>query len=183
MEDLSMRSKHLLMSLGLTLLTVSGSPVLAAATGHGLTAGQIQKVKNLGLKLVVPGYLPAGFKLTKFEADKSSGADDKLVPFYNLIYRGPGQQEFYLCGGQTCSWGADNTGAAKVAVSNPLFSPLTLFRYKKNAVFSYNTAHAMTLKGGTNYEYGSPYADADETKMSPVSEAESAKIIQGLKLL
>ncbi len=179
--------RHLIafsLAAGLALATTLATfPEQAqAAANHGLNAGQINKIRSLGLKVVVPGYLPAGFKLSKFDSGMDEMGNDQKSPYYHIAYVGPKNQSFYLCGGETCSWGADNEGAqSRKTLNHALFSRLTLFRYVFENRVSYNTAHEMSLKAGGKYEYGSP--DNPESGQSALPEAENVKVLNGLRLL
>lgn len=170
---------------GLSLASLLGSlpeNAIAASAAHGLNASQIGRIRGMGLKVLVPGYLPAGFKYLQLDEGMTEADENRQTPFYRLVYQGPKNQSFYICGGETCSWGADNTWAqTRKAVKHSLFSRLTLFRYVSENKVSYNTAHEMSLKGGGNYEYGSP--ENLESGQSALPEAENLKVINGLKLL
>lgn len=172
------------MAAGLALATALATlPEQAqAAAAHGLSAAQISKIRSLGLKVVVPGYLPAGFKFSKFDSGMDEMGNGQKSPYYHIAYIGPKKQSFYICGGETCSWGADNQGAqSRKTIHHALFSRLTLFRYVFENKVSYNTAHEMSLKAGGKFEYGSP--DAPDSGQSALPEAENVKVLNGLKQL
>ncbi|MEZ0372119.1 MAG: hypothetical protein ACAI44_23725 [Candidatus Sericytochromatia bacterium] len=158
-----------------------------AAAVHGLNSSQIRAVRSLGLKLLVPGYLPPGFRLVDFQtwADRR-GSDNHKAFAYNMVYRGPGKQDFYLCGGEPCGGCSDNSRAPKhLELKHPLFEYLTLYYWgpikkgDEQIPVEYSTSHGMILKGGHNYSFTSP---SDET-MKAMPESEVIRVLKHLVLL
>ncbi len=65
---------------------------LAAATfanpGPGLSSAQRKKLTNLHMRIIVPGYLPAGYRVSSVEVTKGDG--------YTIDYKGPKGGEFII---------------------------------------------------------------------------------------
>jgi hypothetical protein len=66
------------------------------------TATQRQALKKCGVGLVLPSWLPPGFKMATFNLKDCS---ESRFPGYEMTYKGPSQCEFSLYG-QNGGWGA-----------------------------------------------------------------------------
>jgi len=84
-----MYSSRCLAFLSLCLLW---APVAHAEPG--LDAAQLAKLKKFGPKVVVPAFVPPGFKVGQVKVD----IDPRFGNSYNLIYNGPNQARFTVQG-------------------------------------------------------------------------------------
>lgn len=84
--------------LSLAILVSGINANVAAAQ----TATQQQALKRCGVGLVLPGWLPPGFKMAAF---KLSDCSESRFPGYEVTYKGPSQCEIEL-GGQNGGFGA-----------------------------------------------------------------------------
>ena len=97
------------------------------------TATQKQALKKCGVGLVLPSYLPPGFKMSSF---KLNGCPPNRFQGYDATYTGPNQCKFTF-GGSNGGWGAPGPVRAW-KVKTKLFGTVILEEYENEA-------------GGSNY--------------------------------
>lgn len=71
--------------------------LLWVSTGYadpGLDASQLAKLKKFGSKVVIPAFVPPGFKVAQVKVD----LDPRFGNSYNIIYSGPNRARFTVQG-------------------------------------------------------------------------------------
>lgn len=113
--------------LTLSVLSLGCLLVLASPLQRPSVANQIrpsnQEAKELqkcGVALVMPGYLPEGFKLSSFTQDQCPGR----MSGYEAIFKGPNRCEFQIRGSNG-GWGAPGP-IRQWKFRSPLLGPVTL---------------------------------------------------------
>lgn len=69
-------------------LLVGLAATALANPGPGLSSAQRKKLTNLHMRIIVPGYLPAGYRVASVEVTKGDG--------YTIDYKGPNGGEFII---------------------------------------------------------------------------------------
>ena len=103
---------------------------LAAASGHRLSAAQIQKLRSSGVPLVVPGYVPAGYVPSEIKInDKHSQlCHDKN---YRIIYKSA-KKESFMIEGNVCGVGGPEGNDMQMQIYNKFFGSIDLARWGPN---------------------------------------------------
>lgn len=97
---------------------------------------EAKALKKCGVALVMPGYLPEGFKLSSFKQDQCP----RRMSGYEAIFKGPNRCEFSISGSNG-GWGAPGP-IRQWKFRSPLLGPITLEEWDGSMV---------TGGGGANY--------------------------------
>ena len=138
------------------------------------TATQKQALKKCGVALVLPSYLPPGFKMTSFKLDNCPYYRHQR---YQATYEGPSQCEFRL-GGSNGGWGAPGP-VREWQVKTKLFGTVVLEEWESIRGKSHNDliAAAITPPYFKSYpETGYVYNFSCKNKLFNVNDAK--KILQ-----
>jgi hypothetical protein len=81
---------------------------------------EAKELKKCGVALVMPGYLPEGFKLASFTQDQCPGR----MSGYVAVFKGPNRCEFEISG-RNGGWGAPGP-IRQWQFRSPLLGPVTL---------------------------------------------------------
>jgi hypothetical protein len=92
------------------------------------TATQKQALKKCGVALVLPTYLPPGFKMSSFQLDNCPYRQHQG---YDATYTGPNQCEFGFSGAN-CGWGAPGP-VREWKVKTKLFGTVILAEFEGEA--------------------------------------------------
>jgi hypothetical protein len=87
-----MSRKVIEFAAAITLVATSVAvPTVAKSQTAGLTSTQQANLKSLGIKIVVPRYIPQGFQVTKISTEpcRSAGVCRVGQPSYKITYRSP----------------------------------------------------------------------------------------------
>lgn len=166
-----MRHRFFLLLL-CTLCGLALADSTAPASAAGLKAADASKLKKLGVKIVIPTYLPAGFTLKSLQVEPKGNYGKS----YTLEYSGAGQQSFrvLMC---TEGYGGTPPGDQEQSFTNPLFGKARLnwsaaTRSFPNSIFV--TDWVSQVRGKT------PVYRVDGKDVSP---EEAIKIAESLRLL
>jgi hypothetical protein len=142
------------------------------------TATQKQALKKCGVALVLPSYLPPGFKTTSF---KLNNCPYHRHQGYYVTYKGPNQCEFSL-GGSNGGWGAPGP-VREWKVKTKLFGTVILAEFEGEAGGSnYLVADATNTPYFKSYpETGYIYAFECKNKIFNVNDAK--RILQSSALV
>jgi hypothetical protein len=113
------------------------------------TATQKQALKKCGVALVLPSYLPPGFKMTSF---KLNNCPYHRHQGYQATYEGPSQCEFRL-GGSNGGWGAPGP-VREWQVKTKLFGTVVLEEWEGEAGGS-----NVLVAGATDTPYFNSYPE------------------------
>jgi hypothetical protein len=154
---------------------------LAAASGHRLSAAQIQKLRSSGIPLVVPGYVPAGYVPSEIKVynDTSGLCHGKS---YLIIYKSAKKESFSI-EGNVCGVGDGGSDVPdmQMQIYNKFLGSIWLDRRGPNdqrksnyiAITDYYKSRLYRIDSPGQYAYNS----------LRVAGPEIIKIIQNLRPL
>jgi hypothetical protein len=103
---------------------------------------EAKELKKCGVALVMPGYLPEGFKLTSFKQDPCP----RRMSGYEAVFKGPNRCEIRITG-RNGGWGAPGP-IRQWKFRSPLLGPVTLEEWDgsmSNRLGDANYLNAMVL--------------------------------------
>jgi hypothetical protein len=104
----------------------SGSFQLAAGSGSGLSAAQIRKLRSSGIPLIVPGYVPPGYFVSKVKV-----ARGPAMPLYEITYKKSSGESFTMTGNDY-GLSPPTESDMSMPIPNPVFGSILLDRYGPN---------------------------------------------------
>lgn len=107
-------------SLGCVLILTPPVQLPSAANQPRPGNQETKELKKCGVALVMPGYLPEGFKLSSFKQDQCPGR----MSGYEAIFKGPNRCEFRISGANG-GWGAPEP-VRQWKFRSQLLGPVTL---------------------------------------------------------
>jgi hypothetical protein len=107
-------------TLGCLLVMAPPMQLSSAANQQRPGYKEAKELKKCGVALVMPGYLPEGFKLSSFKQDPCPGR----MSGYEAIFKGPNRCEFTIRGSNG-GWGAPGP-IRQWKFRSPLLGPVTL---------------------------------------------------------
>lgn len=159
--------------LGFALLTLLIKPDIASAQ----TAAQRQVLKRCGVGLVLPGWLPPGFKMTAFKLENCS---ESRFPGYETTYAGPSQCEIRM-NGQNGGFGDAGLLRREWRVKTTLFGIIVLQELKRGNTNNDLQAALWDMPYFKSYpKTGYIFNFSCESKLFSVNDAK--KILEGLAL-
>ena len=152
-------------------------PALATPS-HGLSPDKVKLLKALNMKIVVPGYIPAGFSVYNVSAtiETESGGNG---PSYNILYgSNKSNQSFCI---EACSGGiGDITGDFDdIKVKSLTLGDIYMCAFKDGTKI---TQWITYTEKGPFYRFNTPNKDQGLYE-KPISKDEAIKIIKSLKYL
>jgi hypothetical protein len=138
------------------------------------TATQKQVLKKCGVGLVLPGWLPPGFRMAQFRLENCSAS---RFPGYEITYKGPSQCEIRM-NGQNGGFGDAGLLRREWQVKTKLFGTVVLQELEQGSKSNSLNAKLWDMpyfqfypKTGYIYEFGC------ENKLFNVNDAK--KVLQG----
>lgn len=146
---------------------------------HGLKAEQLQKLRSLGIKVMVPGYVPKGFTVYSVYTTINPGKGPGSGPSYTIAYTGTDAKMFAI---EAVSGGIGGPPADRtVNVTHPQWGNWPLLiqdRHRKKPFYL-----SEWIGQGPFYHVMSPAIVNRKLQPQSVTEAEMIKIMQGLYYL
>ena len=182
--------KHLFLSCALLLTPVQAGAAqepaqalaapfqLAAASGHRLSAAQIQKLRSSGVPLVVPGYVPAGYVVKDILIETSDLCGGSKS--YTIFYMGA-KNENFLITGNACGIGGGTESDMFMQIANKFFGAIGLERFGPND--QRNSNYISTFYYRNKIYYIGSFGAFREAGSLRVPGPEIIKIIQNLRPL
>ncbi len=143
-----------------------------------LTGEQQKQLKQLGIKVILPTYLPAGFKVTQVEAHKKQNSQDPTdYSYYTVTYLGPKN---------TCIEAGD--GYQTLWIANPSKRQLDTKLGKVEIVFgkyrrSETIQHWASIGKGSNVIFTGGKVAGGRDICLPVSQAEFNQVLKSAAVL
>ena len=145
---------------------------LAANTvQHRLSSAQIAKLRSSGVPVIVPGYLPSGFYVSRIDVKKD------MAPglMYEIVYRRANGEEFWL-EGNAAGFGGEMADMT-MDIPNPVLGTLNLERHGPND--QRNSSYVATFSyRGKGYYFGS-----DSHRGLRIAGPDVINILKGLRVI
>jgi hypothetical protein len=144
---------------------------------------EAKELKKCGVALVMPGYLPEGFKLSSFKQDPCPGR----MSGYDAVFKGPNRCEFKI-GGSNGGWGAPGP-IRQWKFRSPLLGPVTLEEWNgsmsnQGGGANYLNAMVIPLEGPVLSAYPKAGYVFNFSCYGKLFSPESARrIIMGVKII
>ncbi|MEZ0372576.1 MAG: hypothetical protein ACAI44_26020 [Candidatus Sericytochromatia bacterium] len=149
---------------------------LAAAATQGLSPEQIRQLKALGIKIMLPSYIPKGYKVYSVFAETVPGKSLGSGPRYTVNYTGPNAEMFAL---EAASSGIGDPPADKwLTLQHPQLGKMTVVTIEREAG---KTIFLTDWIGkGPFYHLVSPAMVNRKLQPQPVSRTEFLKLARSL---
>ncbi|HEY9842025.1 MAG: hypothetical protein ACAI44_01270 [Candidatus Sericytochromatia bacterium] len=154
----------------------SSSLRLAAAANHGLSPEQTRQLKALGIKIMLPAYIPKGYKVYSVSAETVPGKSPGSGPRYTVNYTGPNAEMFAL---EATSSGVGDPPADKwVTLQHPQLGKMTVVTIQRDAGKTFFVTD--WIGKGPFYHLLSPAMVNRKLQPQPVSRTEFLKLARSL---
>ncbi len=131
-------------ALALSLTAVAPAAVSADTAPAGLTAHQVAQLRSQPLPIVVPAYVPPGFRLVHFEAWNHTGPSNG----YTLKYKSSDGREFTVSAGDS---GFGDAAPDYSSYRRPFVADSRLIGSTKMSPYNF------TVDGRQQWSYASDY--------------------------
>ncbi|MFN4776232.1 MAG: hypothetical protein ACK5L4_10555 [Pseudanabaena sp.] len=160
---------------------VHESPPIAAipkVSENLLSAEQLMQLKQLGIKVVLPTYLPAGFQVTYFEAHRQKRPEDITdSAYYRISYANANNICIEVGSGYQAVW---ITNPSKSELETALGDiEITYGKLRRSETMQY---WASIKKGGQVIYTGGKLSGVSET-CNPLSLKDFTKVLKSLTVL
>lgn len=151
----------------------------APSPAHGLNPEQLKKLRAMGIKVMVPGYVPQGFKVYSVYTSLNPGKGPGSGPNYTIAYTGTDAAMFAI---EAVSSGIGGPPADRtVNVNHSQWGNWPLLIQNSNREKPFYLSE--WIGKGPFYHVMSPALVNRKLQPQPVSEAEMIKIMQGIYFL
>lgn len=153
----------------------SSSPARATPT-HLLSADQKSQLAQLGVKVVLPTYLPPGFQLAQFAAHSKISSDPSDYSYYTVSFKGPNN---------TCIEAGNGyqNNSLSTSQTRSLDTPVGTFKidsglYRQTSI----TRRWAALPEGQVILTGGRLADG-EGNCNPIADEEFDQVLQSVEVI
>ncbi|MFN9240075.1 MAG: hypothetical protein ACK6DE_09315 [Pseudanabaena sp.] len=169
--------------------SVTATPLaqVAQATGDLLDAAQKDKLKELSVPIVVPTYLPAGFRVIKLEAGREE-LRSRSYAYYSILYKGEDDACFDIS--------LNNDPAMRTSRLSRRFMQIPISNKDVTIIYG-NVEDKPITMGSFSVPSGSPNSgymlrtggwmpsslEGRNIRCNSISDAEYDKVLQALKVL
>jgi len=169
--------------------SVTATPLaqVAQATGDLLDAAQKDKLKELSVPIVVPTYLPAGFRVIKLEAGREE-LRSRSYAYYSILYKGEDDACFDIS--------LNNDPAMRTSRLSRRFMQIPISNKDVTIIYGNIEDKPITM-GSFSVPSGSPNSgymlrtggwmpsslEGRNIRCNSISDAEYDKVLQALKVL
>ena len=169
--------------------SVTATPLaqVAQATGDLLDAAQKDKLKELSVPIVVPTYLPAGFRVIKLEAGREELRSGSYA-YYSILYKGEDDACFDIS--------LNNDPAMRTSRLSRRFMQIPISNKDVTIIYGNIEDKPITM-GSFSVPSGSPNSgymlrtggwmpsslEGRNIRCNSISDAEYDKVLQALKVL
>ncbi len=169
--------------------SVTATPLaqVAQATGDLLDAAQKDKLKELSVPIVVPTYLPAGFRVIKLEAGREELRSGSYA-YYSILYKGEDDACFDIS--------LNNDPAMRTSRLSRRFMQIPISNKDVTIIYG-NVEDKPITMGSFSVPSGSPNSaymlrtggwmpsslEGRNIRCNSISDAEYDKVLQALKVL
>ncbi|MEG5040987.1 MULTISPECIES: hypothetical protein [unclassified Microcoleus] len=119
-----------------------------------LSDRQTNQLKSLGVKVAIPSYVPAGFKVASVQVKPCPSGVRRFCPNYAIIYRNPDNSCFAI---ESTGGGIGDMPSAGLErdypVNNSILGKGALLKYRKNARLSGPTLIGSWMGKGPFYRF------------------------------
>lgn len=164
--------------------------LLTSANAIGQTAEQVRQMTDAGVPVMLPSYVPKGFRQINFEFDIIDGTSmidgtSRKYGEYKAIYRGP-NNFCYDIEGSNHPLGAGERKIRQWVINHKSFGKVILEEAIFNGISSWLQANIFlappTTRYGANYFFYSPL-NSNQSNCNKISPQEASKIIHSLRFL
>lgn len=92
------------------------------------TTDQINILRKVGVPVILPSYLPSGFRQINFEADIKKSQFASYDASYEAIYKGANKCNFRISVCNHCGWGDDINIIREWVINSRLLGKITLMQ-------------------------------------------------------
>lgn len=169
--------------------SVTATPLaqVAQATGDLLDAAQKDKLKEVSVPIVVPTYLPAGFRVIKLEAGREE-LRSRSYAYYSILYKGEDDACFDIS--------LNNDPAMRTSRLSRRFMQIPISNKDVTIIYG-NVEDKPITMGSFSVPSGSPNSaymlrtggwmpsslEGRNIRCNSISDAEYDKVLQALKVL
>lgn len=158
-----------------TVLTSLNSPKVMAQT-----AEEIRRLESIKLPVVIPNYIPSGFRRSEFWMEIKD-TQNWMHSSYRLSYQGPNQCDFGVVGAKG-GWGAPDFLVREWIVSTKLFGRVTLEQWESDWIEPPTFLQVELINSPLKRYPDADYRISFSCKNHLFSPSEAIKILQSLKI-
>ena len=156
-----------------------------------LSDRQTNQLKSLGVKVAIPSYVPAGFKVASVQVKPCPSGVRRFCPNYAIIYRNPNNSCFAIESTGGGIGDMPSTGLEQdYPVNNSILGKGAVLKYRKNDQLSGPTLIGTWMGKGPFYRFtgaGSPLflntAPPELSNCSDIRGQEAVRVSESLRYL
>lgn len=169
--------------------TAEIAPIIGQLPANSqLSQTQINQLKTLGVKIAVPSYVPAGFKVDSVRVKPCPSGGRRFCPDYAIIYRNSNNSCFAIesTGGGIGDMPSENLEQS-YPVNNPILGKSTVLKYRKNPRLSGPTLTGSWMGNSPFYRFtgaGSRLVvNVELSNCTDISPREAVRVWESLRYL
>lgn len=156
-----------------------------------LSQRQTNQLKSLGVKIVIPSYVPAGFQVASVQVKPCASGVRRFCPNYVIIYRNPNKSCFAIesTGGGIGDMPSNNLEQS-YPVNNPILGKSAVLKYRKDDRLSGPTLTGSWMGKGPFYRFtganSRSFLDTAPPELSncnDISPQEAVRVWESLRYL